>query len=49
MIFWRKKNYENNKKHNQQLLEVGEKVEVKVDQSYPTLCDFMDYTVHGLL
>ena len=25
MIFWKKKNYENNKKNNQQLLEVGEK------------------------
>ena len=23
--------------------------EVKVTQSYPTLCDFMDYTVHGIL
>ena len=49
MIFWKKKNYENNKKTNQQLLEVGEKAEVKVIQSYPTLCDFMDYMVHGIL
>ena len=25
------------------------KVKVKVDQSCPTLCDLMDYTVHGIL
>ena len=25
------------------------KVKVKVDQSCPTLCDPMDYTVHGIL
>ena len=49
MIFWKKKNYENNKKNNQQLLEVGKKAEVKVVQSYPTLCDFMGYMVHGIL
>ena len=24
-------------------------VKVKVAQSYPTLCDPMDYTVHGIL
>ena len=24
-------------------------VKVKVTQSYPTLCDPMDYTVHGIL
>ena len=24
-------------------------VKVKVAQSYPTLCDAMDYTVHGIL
>ena len=26
-----------------------EKVKVKVTQSYPTLCEPMDYTVHGIL
>ena len=25
------------------------KVKVKVAQSYPTLCNLMDYTVHGIL
>ena len=25
------------------------KVKVKVAQSCPTLCDLMDYTVHGIL
>ena len=25
------------------------KVKVKVAQSYPTLCDRMDFTVHGIL
>ena len=27
----------------------SEKVKVKVTQSCPTLCDPMDYTVHGIL
>ena len=27
----------------------GESVKVKVSQSCPTLCDPMDYTVHGIL
>ena len=26
-----------------------EKVKVKIAQSYLTLCDLMDYTVHGIL
>ena len=28
---------------------VGKKVKVKVAQSSPTLCNLMDYTVHGIL
>ena len=28
---------------------INVKVKVKVAQSYPTLCDPMDYTVHGIL
>ena len=30
-------------------LEVFEQSEVKVTQLCPTLCDRMDYTVHGIL
>ena len=29
--------------------QLGKKVEVKVTQLYPTLCDPMDYIVHGIL
>ena len=29
--------------------DLGMKVKVKVALSYPTLCDSMDYTVHGIL
>ena len=29
--------------------KLGLKVKVKVNQSIPTLCDPMDYTVHGIL
>ena len=29
--------------------DLSHKVEVKVAQSCPTLCDPMDYTVHGIL
>ena len=32
-----------------QLLRVPGHRKVKVAQSYPTLCDPMDYTVHGIL
>ena len=28
---------------------ISMKMKVKVTQSYPTLCDPMDYTVHGIL
>ena len=30
-------------------LKQSERVRVKVTQSCPTLCDPMDYTVHGIL
>ena len=28
---------------------MGKKVKVKAAQSHPTLCNLMDYTVHGIL
>ena len=28
---------------------IGEKVKVNVTQSCPTLCDLVEYTVHGIL
>ena len=35
-------------RHLVQLLKISLKVKVKVTQSCPTLCDPMDYTVHGI-
>ena len=32
-----------------QVVLVVKKVKVKVSQLFPTLCDPMDYTVHGIL
>ena len=32
-----------------EVLVVLKWLKVKVTQSYPTLCDPMDYTVHGIL
>ena len=31
------------------LKDIVKKMKVKVSQSYPILCDPMDYTVHGIL
>ena len=41
------KNQKNNKHHPGYFLFI--KVKVKVTQSCPTLCDPMDYMVHGIL